>query len=234
MRLWSSRTRCSYRRSHYTALPPVAQLQIGGERATMLNLPAVAKVTQLLVAHAHVHVVALNPLGARQLGARPRVCHALKHIDTLVGILSRSDPAKEALEVALIDAADRIDIGRRAVVLCVIASQRLIDVCRAENEERAAGRGVVVCGPWHELCEEVAHHHARARLNVLERKPLTGGAALVLGPRLAAFHRDACRVDGRRSEGDLQSVGDLIDDNRGVHGADLLREQARALARLVA
>ena len=47
-------------------------------------------------------------------------------------------PGDEALEVVLVDAANGVDVGARAVVLGQVPDQRLTDVGRAQDEQAAA------------------------------------------------------------------------------------------------
>mmetsp|Transcript_24908 Transcript_24908/g.58040 ORF Transcript_24908/g.58040 Transcript_24908/m.58040 type:complete len:412 (-) Transcript_24908:731-1966(-) len=126
---------------------------------------------------------------------------------------------KEALEVSLGDAADRVDVRRRAVVLGHVPTQRFVDVGRAENEQEA----VTAANPWQQLREHIREHHARARLDVLQSEVFGDGAAVLLEGRLLVGHR----TEHSEHAGDHR-----VDDRRRVVSAQLRCELCGAVARL--
>mmetsp|Transcript_98679 Transcript_98679/g.318184 ORF Transcript_98679/g.318184 Transcript_98679/m.318184 type:complete len:216 (-) Transcript_98679:1505-2152(-) len=151
----------------------------------MLNLAAVAQVSELLVGHPHVLLITLR-LGLAfrvrpELRCGHRACDIVKHADTAV--LRR--PLQECLQVPLVDAADGVDVSGAAVVLGVVPPQGLVDVGRAEDEQRTPPGGLaLVRGPAHELRHEIGHDHSAAGLYVLQSNVLRSCAV----PRHVFLH----------------------------------------------
>lgn len=143
-------------------------------RAAALLLAQPPEFAQLRVRHAHVLLVRLRHLaaagqrlqlgGGRLLDDRPHHRHAELALRV----------QQERLQIGLGDAANRIDVRRRAVVLGHVAAQRFVHIGRAEHQQ-AAGPAA---HPQHQLGEQVGQHHARARLDVLQRQVLAGAAAV--------------------------------------------------------
>mmetsp|Transcript_35900 Transcript_35900/g.120052 ORF Transcript_35900/g.120052 Transcript_35900/m.120052 type:complete len:263 (+) Transcript_35900:327-1115(+) len=219
-------SRTDRRRERASVGPAVTQLEEGRERPAPLYLAAVAQRGQLVVRHAHVLFIELRAFGARQLGAGGRVGDAREHPDPSLA----AGPLEESLEVALVDAADRVQVCGRAVVLCVVAAQRLVDVRGTEHEQRAARRRLVAVGrPRHQLRHEVRHHHPGAGLDVLQRQVLRElGVVARLGlhlwpppDRLAAH---APRVHLHRRERLADGRPHAVDADGGVQAAYLFGE----------
>mmetsp|Transcript_11409 Transcript_11409/g.34418 ORF Transcript_11409/g.34418 Transcript_11409/m.34418 type:complete len:589 (-) Transcript_11409:799-2565(-) len=210
-------------------VPERAEPQEGGERAAVLDLAAAAEVAQLGVGHAHVLLVQLGALGARELRAGLGVRDALQHRDALLA----ARPLQEGLEVRLVDPADGVDVRGAAVVLGVVAAQGLIDVRGAQDEQGAAGGGLVpVRCPGHELGHEVGHDHAGACLDVLQGNVLHPGA-VHLGVRLQLGLGELVSVELQVLEGALQGVRNAVDVDGRVDRANLLGQLLCAPARLV-
>ena len=74
------------------------------------------------------------------------------------------EPGDELLEVALVDASNRIQISCTAVILRQVAKQAFSDVARAEHQEEAL---LTVC-PRHKLGHEERYDHSCSCLNVLQ------------------------------------------------------------------
>ena len=72
--------------------------------------------------------------------------------------------AEEASQVDFVDAADRVKVASRTVILCVIAAQSFVYISSRKNEQEA----ILVSRPRRQRCHEVRHDHADARLNVLQ------------------------------------------------------------------
>eukprot|EP00962_Isochrysis_galbana_P047405 scaffold19375_cov103-Isochrysis_galbana.AAC.3 len=149
--------------------PPAKELGAASQKeATCLShLAAVPQVVELRVGHSHVLLVQLRTLGASQLSARLGGSHAPQNSDAV--LLTR--PLEEGLEVALVDPPDGVEVGGRAVVLCVVSPLCLIHVGRPKHQQGAAGGGgVAVRRPRHQLRHEIGHHHPRTRLREHKNK----------------------------------------------------------------
>mmetsp|Transcript_86554 Transcript_86554/g.242413 ORF Transcript_86554/g.242413 Transcript_86554/m.242413 type:complete len:224 (-) Transcript_86554:1764-2435(-) len=102
------------------------QLEVRRQGATMLDLPAMAQVSELVVRHAHVLFVRLRlhrltvlcELVRPQFRCRVRVGHAVEHRHVAVN----RRPLQKLLQVTLVDASDGIDVRRAAIILCVITA----------------------------------------------------------------------------------------------------------------
>mmetsp|Transcript_6120 Transcript_6120/g.10274 ORF Transcript_6120/g.10274 Transcript_6120/m.10274 type:complete len:278 (-) Transcript_6120:1599-2432(-) len=132
------RSRGTHRPVRRTNSPPVGptvtKLDKGRKRAAVFNLAAKPEIAQFLVRHAHILFVKLRPFCSSELGTRLGIGNALQHCDALV----LRSPYHKRLEIAFIDPPNRVDVRSRAIVFSVISPQRLVDICRAKYEQRAA------------------------------------------------------------------------------------------------
>ena len=189
-------------------------------RSAVVLLAQLAVDGQLVVGHAHLDLVELLVLALfaerHELGRGRRVVDGAqrRQLERL-----RAVEHKRA-QVGLADAADRVEVGTRAVVLGEVAAQALVHVGRAEHEQRARPTD----RPQSELSEEVGDDHAQARLDVLQRGVLDVRAAVDL-----ELGHDAHR---RRPDGQQRLHGH-DDHARQVVGADLRGQRlGAALGRL--
>mmetsp|Transcript_15581 Transcript_15581/g.43595 ORF Transcript_15581/g.43595 Transcript_15581/m.43595 type:complete len:240 (-) Transcript_15581:1526-2245(-) len=143
--------------------PEVDKGAIHGHGAAAGDLAQAAVNAELLVAHAHVGLVGLST-GA--FSERLELCGGgcLHHpLQRRVAEVDRA-PRQEALEVALGDAADGVDVGRGAVVLGEVASQALVNVGAAKDKQEARPSS----HPVSQLRQHERQHHANACLDVLQ------------------------------------------------------------------
>mmetsp|Transcript_47516 Transcript_47516/g.85505 ORF Transcript_47516/g.85505 Transcript_47516/m.85505 type:complete len:248 (-) Transcript_47516:602-1345(-) len=128
--------------------PGVLEPEEHPQRSTLLHLADVAKITKFCIGHAHVLFIQLRTLRARELSGRLGLCSGLQNAVALV----LAGPQQEGLQVSLSNPSDRIDVGSTTVVLRVITSQRLIDICTAQHQQCPWPlRASFVGSPGHEL-----------------------------------------------------------------------------------
>lgn len=85
-------------------------------------------------------------------------------------------PVDEPFQVGLADCADWVDVGAGTVVFGQITAEGFVDVCAAENEQRAWGRAAA--NEREGLGEEVGEDHAETSLDVLKCEVFGLGAAM--------------------------------------------------------
>mmetsp|Transcript_42560 Transcript_42560/g.92707 ORF Transcript_42560/g.92707 Transcript_42560/m.92707 type:complete len:701 (-) Transcript_42560:38-2140(-) len=198
--------------------PHPPDLQERGERTAMLYLAAMAEISQLSVGHAHVVLIALHTLRPCELRAWLSIGNALKYSDALV----MTCPNEETLQVSFVDAANGVDVRSAAVILCVVTTQGLVDVCGTKNQKAPCGRCLVaIRGPWHELCHEVAHDHSTASLDILQGQVLIC-CAIHRRLRLHLGLVKLVGVDLHAFEGLLNGRSDLVNVDGRMDGSDVL------------
>lgn len=118
-------------------LPLCTQTLKHGERTAFFNLSESTKHIKFLIGHTHLNLVSLFSLlilpKRSQLSRRSCIYDLIKTWKPKL-ILRVNE---KTLEINLIDASYRVDICRRTVVLCEVASESLIEIARAEDEEEA-------------------------------------------------------------------------------------------------
>lgn len=192
------------------------------ERAAQLLLAQPPEFAQLRIRHAHVLLVRLADAAVvaqrLQLGGgrlRQQRRHR-RHAELALRI------QQKAAQIGFRDAADRIHIGRRAIVLGHVAAQRFVHVGRAEHQQAARP----AAHPQHQLRQQVRHHHARPRLDVLQRQVLAGAAAV----RPEARHQPA----GNGGEHRQQGAHRTVDVHLQMMAAQLAGQLCGQLTRLAA
>jgi hypothetical protein len=143
------------------------------KRAEFALLAQAPEDAEFVVCHAHVGLVGLRVFGGDGLefgGGRGF------DKGSQDGQRERSArPGEEGFQIGFGDAANGIDVCARAVVFREIAAQTLIHVAGAQDQQAAAAGPLAHGGK--ELGVQVGGDHARAGLDVLQRKVLGGRAA---------------------------------------------------------